>query len=156
MFSRRGLCVGLKIYFCKPIGLLDLVVRMCFLGYLEWTNSQYLQTVLAHYLCTSLFFLPFFPEKVILQKFDIWHGNRRKLANGTTTYICSQDPFWLIQSLPSLVKCLEHWVVAIWKKEIQIFVRGNKGNILYCTLAIRFIKFSFLHFLVFLFLNFVM
>jgi hypothetical protein len=68
--QKRVVCRS-EDFFCKPIGLLDLVVCMRFHSYLEWTNSQYLQTVLAHYLCTCLFFLPFFPEKVILQKCDI-------------------------------------------------------------------------------------
>jgi hypothetical protein len=43
MFNRIGLlCVGLKIFF-RPMGLVHLVVLICFLNYFELTNSSYMQ-----------------------------------------------------------------------------------------------------------------
>ncbi len=38
MFSKIGVCVSLKIFFFMPMGLLDLVVWICFFYYLVWTN----------------------------------------------------------------------------------------------------------------------
>jgi hypothetical protein len=43
MFNRIGLlCVGLKSFF-RPMGLVHLVVLICFLNYLELTNSSNMQ-----------------------------------------------------------------------------------------------------------------